>query len=94
MRIVLLAALFGTFAQTTFAREAAVPIPLYEIAPTATHEIAESFNGQQILRNVTNSTLTAFLPDTSDASETAIIVAPGGGFMMLSIDSEGRKVAS
>ncbi|MFN7930120.1 MAG: alpha/beta hydrolase [Blastocatellia bacterium] len=45
------------------------------------------------LRNVTQPTLTAFLPERSKANGTAIIIAPGGGFMHLAIDKEGNDVA-
>lgn len=45
------------------------------------------------IRNVSNPTLTPFLPDPAKATGAAVIVAPGGAFFMLSIDSEGYKVA-
>ena len=45
------------------------------------------------IRNVVNPTLTPFLPDPAKATGVAVIVAPGGGFMGLSIDSEGLEVA-
>jgi len=45
------------------------------------------------IRNVSNPTLTPFLPDPAKATGAAVIVAPGGGFYMLSIDSEGYKAA-
>jgi acetyl esterase/lipase len=53
----------------------------------------ESFMGSRILRNVTAPTLTPVLPDPAKANGAAVIVAPGGAFMMLSIDSEGYDVA-
>jgi len=43
--------------------------------------------------NVTTPTLTAYLSDSSTATGTAVIIAPGGGFIGLSIDSEGHDVA-
>lgn len=43
--------------------------------------------------NVTTPTLTVYLPDASKATGTAVIIAPGGGFVGLSIDSEGHDVA-
>ena len=43
--------------------------------------------------NVTTPTLTVYLPDASTATGTAVIIAPGGGFVGLSIDSEGHDVA-
>ncbi|MBP1610675.1 MAG: alpha/beta hydrolase, partial [Acidobacteria bacterium] len=38
-------------------------------------------------------TITAFLPKKSKATGTAVIIAPGGAFKLLSIDHEGTKVA-
>lgn len=46
-----------------------------------------------LIRNVTTPTLTAFLPEPSKATGTAVIVAPGGAFIMLAIDHEGYDVA-
>jgi acetyl esterase/lipase len=43
--------------------------------------------------NVTTPTLTAYLPDASTATGTAVIIAPGGGFVFLGINSEGHDVA-
>jgi len=43
--------------------------------------------------NVTTPTLTAYLPDPSKATGTAVIIAPGGGFVVLGINSEGHDVA-
>lgn len=45
------------------------------------------------VRNVTVPTLTPFLPEASKATGAAVIIAPGGGFMALSMDHEGYKVA-
>jgi acetyl esterase/lipase len=47
----------------------------------------------KVVHNVTEPTLTAFLPNPSVASGTAIIVCPGGAFHMLAIDHEGMDVA-
>lgn len=59
-----------------------------------TPEIDESFHGSHIIRDVTQPTLEAFLPAKDKATGAAVIVAPGGAFLMLSIDSEGRKAAA
>ncbi|MBI3427481.1 MAG: alpha/beta hydrolase [Acidobacteria bacterium] len=48
---------------------------------------------QRRIRNVTQPTLTAFLPERGKANGTAIIIAPGGGFMHLAIEKEGNAVA-
>jgi len=42
------------------------------------------------VRNVVQPTLTVFQPpNKAGTTRTAVIVAPGGGFRLLSIDSEG-----
>lgn len=50
--------------------------------------------GGPLVRNVTQPTLTAFLPSSSAANRTAVIVCPGGGFHFLSWDSEGTAEAN
>ena len=47
----------------------------------------------QHIINVTTPTLTAYLPDPSAATGTAVIMAPGGGFIFLGMKSEGQDVA-
>jgi acetyl esterase/lipase len=47
----------------------------------------------QVVTNVVNPTLTAYLPDPATSTGTAVIIAPGGGFHALSINSEGIDVA-
>lgn len=49
--------------------------------------------GMEQVVNVTMPTLTAYLPDPPGATGTAVIIAPGGGFIGLSINSEGHDVA-
>ncbi|MEN3745937.1 alpha/beta hydrolase [Sphingomonas sp. HF-S3] len=46
-----------------------------------------------ITRNVTEASLIPYPADPAIATGTAVIVAPGGGFHMLSIDNEGIEVA-
>jgi hypothetical protein len=45
------------------------------------------------VRNVTWPTLTAFLPHSSMATGTAIIICPGGAFHSLAIGHEGIEAA-
>ena len=47
----------------------------------------------KVVYNVTKPTLTAFVPDAGKANGTAVVIAPGGGFHALSINSEGLDVA-
>jgi predicted peptidase len=47
----------------------------------------------RVVYNVSKPTLTVFQPEEGKANGTAIIIAPGGAFHALSIDSEGFDVA-
>ena len=49
--------------------------------------------GDPFVRNVSRATLTPFLPERSKANGTAVIVAPGGAFRILSMGNEGWEVA-
>jgi Esterase/lipase len=49
--------------------------------------------GSSFARNVTEATLTPFLPKKRKATGAAVIVAPGGGFRTLSMSNEGWDVA-
>ena len=45
------------------------------------------------IHNVTRPTLTVYLPDSSIATRTAVVVCPGGGFRYLAFNLEGTDVA-
>ncbi|HEU5165214.1 MAG TPA: dienelactone hydrolase family protein [Chitinophagaceae bacterium] len=47
----------------------------------------------KVVYNVTKPTLTVFVPEVDKANGTAVVIAPGGGFHALSINSEGLDVA-
>jgi acetyl esterase/lipase len=49
--------------------------------------------GDPMARNISTATLTPFLPEPGQANGTAVIVAPGGGYMWLSMGNEGWEVA-
>jgi hypothetical protein len=49
--------------------------------------------GRKMIRNVVTPTLTAYLPEKTKATGTAIVICPGGGFRFHSWDSEGIEVA-
>jgi acetyl esterase/lipase len=49
--------------------------------------------GDPMARNITTATLTPFLPEHGKANGAAVIVAPGGGFLWLSMGNEGWEVA-
>jgi acetyl esterase/lipase len=47
----------------------------------------------RVVYNVSSPTLSVFLPEKKLATGAAVIICPGGGFFVLSIDSEGFDVA-
>jgi acetyl esterase/lipase len=47
----------------------------------------------EVVTNVADPTLIVYLPEKSERTGTSVIVAPGGGFHALSINSEGIDVA-
>ena len=46
-----------------------------------------------ITTNVSQPTLTVFRPDPASQTRTAVIVAPGGAFHFLTVETEGIKIA-
>ena len=47
----------------------------------------------EVVTNVTKPSLTVFKPSPELGNSTAVVICPGGGFMALSIESEGYAVA-
>ena len=47
----------------------------------------------EVVTNVTKPTLTVFKPSPESRNGTAVVICPGGGFIALSIASEGTDVA-
>lgn len=50
-------------------------------------------SGDRTIANVSDPTLTVFLPDPARATGAGIVVAPGGALRLLAWDNEGVKVA-
>jgi acetyl esterase/lipase len=75
-------------------------IPLYPgTPPGSTQEnypekeyFSKAWN-TEVVSNVTKPSLTVFKPAPNLRNGTALVICPGGGFMALSIDSEGIDVA-
>jgi acetyl esterase/lipase len=95
MRILL--ALFALFAGVTAHAQEAIrlwpngaPGSMGPMEPETTVDKAPY---GRITRNVADPSLTVFRPDPKIANGTAVIVAPGGGFHLLSIENEGEGVA-
>ncbi|WP_375447597.1 GDSL-type esterase/lipase family protein [uncultured Fibrella sp.] len=56
-------------------------------------ESTQNMFNTRVIYNVATPTLTAYLPNPELATGTAVVIAPGGAFHTLSIDSEGIDVA-
>jgi acetyl esterase/lipase len=97
VRKVLCAAMLGAMVISTPAWAAdPAPIPLYApgvLPQAAVPERTEKLMGELRVRNVSQPSLTPVLPAPGKANGAAVIVAPGGGFFMLSWESEGTRVA-
>ncbi|HTV21466.1 MAG TPA: alpha/beta hydrolase [Polyangiaceae bacterium] len=75
------------------AQPSAIPLETGALPGAAVKESWHSQFGSSFARNVTEATLTPFLPDPAKATGAAVIVAPGGGFRTLSMQNEGWDVA-
>lgn len=75
-------------------------IPLYSGAapgsPAESYPEKEYFSkvwNTEVVTNVTQPSLAVFRPAPQERNGTAVVICPGGGFMALSIASEGTEVA-
>jgi len=75
------------------AQPSAIPLKTGPLPDAKVKESWHSQYGSAFARNVTEATLTPFLPDPTKATGAAVIVAPGGGFRTLSMQNEGWDVA-
>ena len=75
------------------AQPSAIALETGALPGATTKESWHSQFGSSFARNVTEATLTPFLPDAAKATGAAVIVAPGGGFRTLSMQNEGWDVA-
>jgi acetyl esterase/lipase len=53
-----------------------------------------SASGDRVITNVSDPTLTVFLPDAAIATGAAAVIAPGGALRALAFDNEGVKLAA
>jgi acetyl esterase/lipase len=75
------------------AQPSAIPLKTGPLPDAKAKESWHSQYGSAFARNVTEATLTPFLPDPAKATGAGVIVAPGGGFRVLSMQNEGWDVA-
>ena len=70
-------------------------IPLWPNGAPISNEITkneEILEGYRIA-NISEATLTVFLADNNKETRTAVIICPGGGYMIESFDKEGIEIA-
>jgi acetyl esterase/lipase len=86
------------FLATSVAAQDVIPLPT-TTAPGSTPEnypekeyFSKTWN-TEVVANVTKPSLTVFKPSAELRNRTAVVICPGGGFMALSINSEGNDVA-
>jgi dienelactone hydrolase len=75
-------------------------LPLYVSPPVGWEhpsqvELSEFWppDNHLMLRNVSRPAVAVYLPSPGTATGTGVVIAPGGGFVALSIDQEGVEVA-
>ena len=81
-----------TTAERSFELPGAIPLGTGKTAnmpPESWHRM----DGELGIRNVSEATLTPFLPRAGTATGAAVIIAPGGAFLGLAIDTEGYRIA-
>ena len=93
-----LVAFLLSFSGAALAQQPVIPLysgaaPGSENAPQNEWEVISSADKQKRIRSVTRPALIAFLPERANANGTAIVIAPGGGFMHLAWEKEGADVA-
>ena len=59
----------------------------------AAEQVTTGRNGDRVITQVSDPTMTVFLPDPAVANGAAVLIAPGGALRALSFDNEGVKVA-
>ncbi|MEO8466421.1 MAG: alpha/beta hydrolase [Gammaproteobacteria bacterium] len=55
--------------------------------------VVRSSSGDRVITNVSDPTLTVFLPDPAVATGAAVVIAPGGALRLLAFDNEGVALA-
>lgn len=50
-------------------------------------------SGKQYFADIITPTITAYIPAQQDATKTAILICPGGGYARLAVEHEGEEIA-
>ena len=84
-----------SFARAAFTKKTQPIIPLYKIVPNnkpvADKENLTVRDNVTRIAKVSNPTLTVFKPERPNGK--AVIICPGGGYLILAFDKEGTRVA-
>lgn len=56
-------------------------------------KVTTTTSGDRVISNVSDPTLSIYLPDPAAATGAAMVIAPGGALRVLGFDNEGVKVA-
>lgn len=95
--LVMAAALLTTTTATAQTTTGGEIIPLYAQGVVASLGVPETRGtletGETMIFNVSEPTLEMFRPDAGSANGTAVIIAPGGGFVGLGYEAGGTAVA-
>lgn len=75
------------------AKPGETPLPTRSASPHLAEESWLTVDGVTVVRNVAAPTLTPFLPPPDKATGAAVVIAPGGAFLLLAIDNEGWSLA-
>ena len=60
---------------------------------TVPEQVSAGRGGDRVVTNVSEPTLSVYLPDPATATGAAVVIAPGGALRALAVDNEGVKVA-
>src|SRR5678815_1958061 len=60
---------------------------------SVSESVTKSPSGDRTISNISDPTLTVFLPDAANATGAGIVIAPGGALRALGFDNEGVKAA-
>jgi acetyl esterase/lipase len=82
-----------------FSTQAQLVLPLYQGTPPGNLPVADretairTSAGRPAIINVTNPSITVYLPVRANAFQPAVIICPGGGYQRLTIEDGGYDVA-